>query len=67
VEGAVVAVGGGMPKHHHGYPTRPRVEPAPGGGYVIRGMKFSMRGWWELKLDIQSPAGPDRVTFNVVL
>jgi hypothetical protein len=68
VEGAIVSVGGGMPKHHHGYPTRPVVEAAPGGGgYVIRGMKFSMRGWWELKLAIQSPAGPDQVTFNVVL
>ena len=67
VEGAVVAVGGGMPQHHHGYPTKPIVEAAPDGGYVIRGMKFSMRGWWELKLSIQSPAGPDQVTFNVML
>jgi hypothetical protein len=67
VEDAVVLVGGGMPQHHHGYPTKPTVEAAPGGGYVIRGMKFSMRGWWELKLKIQSPAGADQVTFNVVL
>ncbi len=67
VQSAIIVVGGGMPEHGHGYPTTPRAEPVPGGGYLIRGMKFSMRGWWELRLDIRSAAGPDRVTFNVVI
>ena len=67
VEAAIIAVDGGMPEHGHGYPTKPKVEAAPEGGYLIRGMKFSMRGWWELKLSIQSPAGADQITFNLVV
>ena len=30
-------------------------------------MKFSMTGWWELKLAIDGPQGADRVTFNTVV
>jgi hypothetical protein len=30
-------------------------------------MKFSMTGWWEVKLDIQGPQGSDQVTFNTVV
>jgi hypothetical protein len=33
----------------------------------MEGMKFSMTGWWEIKLAIQGPAGDDRVTFNTVV
>lgn len=67
VEGAVIAFDGGMPEHGHGYPTKPKVEALPGGRYVIRGVKFSMRGWWEMKLSIHAPAGGDTVTFNTVI
>ena len=65
VENAVVTVGGGMPLHMHGYPTRPTVERAAGGGYLIRNMEFSMRGWWRLKLNIVSAQGQDHVTFDL--
>jgi hypothetical protein len=37
------------------------------GTYVIEGMKFSMTGWWEIKLAIDSPEGIDQVTFNTVV
>jgi hypothetical protein len=30
-------------------------------------MKFSMTGWWEVKLGIQGPQGADKVTFNTVV
>ena len=30
-------------------------------------MKFSMTGWWEIKLAIDSPEGADKVTFNTVV
>jgi hypothetical protein len=30
-------------------------------------MKFSMTGWWEVKLAVDAPQGPDKVTFNVVV
>jgi hypothetical protein len=69
VSGAVLIVDGGMPEHGHGLPTAPRAEAggAPG-DYVIKGMKFSMTGWWVLKLDVRAPDGrADKITFNVVL
>jgi hypothetical protein len=68
VEDATIAVDGGMPEHSHGLPTQPRVKRHLGGGvYEIEGLRFSMGGWWELKLAIESPAGADRVTFNLAL
>jgi hypothetical protein len=68
VHGATFAVDGGMPQHGHGLPTRPRVtREVADGTYALDGMKFSMTGWWEVKLDIQGPQGADKVTFNTVV
>ena len=68
VDGASIAVGGGMPQHGHGLPTQPRVTKALGGGvYVIEGVRFNMGGWWEFKLAIAGNAGTDVVTFNLAL
>jgi uncharacterized GH25 family protein len=68
VTGATIAVSGGMPQHHHGFPTQPRVTKELGDGrYLIEGMKFSMSGWWEIKLKIDGAQGSDNATFNVVL
>jgi hypothetical protein len=69
IDGAVIKVDGGMPEHGHGLPTAPRAAAAGiPGDYVISGMKFSMTGWWVLKLDVQAPDGrTDKVTFNIVL
>lgn len=68
VSGAKFEVDGGMPQHGHGFPTHPRVTRELGNGrYLLEGMKFSMPGWWELKLKIASTAGTDNVTFNTVI
>ena len=68
VHGARFVVGGGMPQHGHGLPTQPRVtREIDDGVYALDGMKFSMTGWWEVKLDIDSPEGVDKVTFNTVV
>ena len=65
---ARIRVDGGMPQHGHGLPTRPQVtQEQPVGVYRIEGMKFSMTGWWEIKLAIDGPAGADEVTFNTVV
>lgn len=65
---AQIAVDGGMPQHGHGLPTRPQVTPmAADGTYLLEGMKFSMPGWWEIKLAIQADADSDTVTFNTVV
>lgn len=62
------AVDGGMPQHGHGLPTRPQVtQELADGTYLLEGMKFSMTGWWEIKLAIQSTEGSDKVTFNTVV
>ena len=68
VRGARFGVEGGMPQHGHGFPTKPRVtREVEGGTYLLEGMKFSMTGWWEVKLNIQSPLGQDKVTFNSIV
>ena len=68
VANARIKVDGGMPQHGHGLPTQPQVtRELPDGGYLIEGMKFSMTGWWEIKLAIQAPEGTDRVTFNTMV
>ena len=68
VHGATFGVDGGMPQHGHGLPTQPRVTREIGDGvYALDGMKFSMTGWWEVKLAIQAPQGADKVTFNTVV
>ena len=68
VTGAAIAVGGGMPQHGHGFPTKPRVtRNLENGFYEVGGVRFNMGGWWELKLTITTPAGTDTVTFNLAL
>lgn len=68
VEKAIFYVGGGMPDHGHGFPTRPRVtEQTVAGEYLLEGMKFSMQGRWEIKLGIQVGELFDLVTFNTMV
>jgi YtkA-like len=68
VRNARIAVDGGMPQHGHGLPTRPQVtRELADGTYVMEGMKFSMIGWWEIKLAIQATDGSDTVVFNTVV
>lgn len=68
VSGARFAVDGGMPQHGHGLPTTPRVtRELADGTYLLEGMKFSMTGWWEIRLAITGAEGPDRVTFNTIV
>jgi hypothetical protein len=68
VSNARVAFDGGMPQHGHGFPTKPRVtrELAPG-VYALEGMKFSMLGWWDMRLDIRDGHAADTVVFNVIV
>lgn len=68
VDNAVIRVDGGMPQHGHGLPTKPVAVAGPTTGtYLINGMKFSMDGWWEIKLEITAGDVSDGVTFNLVL
>jgi hypothetical protein len=42
-------------------------QETPAGTYLVEGMKFSMTGWWEIRLAIDGPAGADQVVFNTVV
>lgn len=66
VEGASMTIGGGMPQHGHGLPTRPRMTRAIAAGtYDIEGVRFNMGGWWEFKVTIATDRGEDTITFNL--
>lgn len=53
VSGADITFSGGMPEHDHGLPTRPRItEFFNDGGYLVEGIRFHMRGHWELEISI---------------
>jgi hypothetical protein len=68
VRNARIAVDGGMPQHGHGLPTRPQVtREIAAGTYLMEGMKFSMTGWWEIRLAIQAAEGADTAVFNTVV
>lgn len=68
VNGAHISVDGGMPQHGHGLPTQPRVTRELGDGrYLVEGMKFSMPGWWQIKLKVDGAEGADDVTFNTMV
>lgn len=57
VLGANISVVGGMPAHNHGLPTRPRVTAELGNGrYRLDGLRFHMRGTWELVVTIETAA-----------
>ena len=54
VSGAKISVSGGMPLHNHGLPTNPKVTTDLGRGkYKLEGLRFHMRGYWELIVIIE--------------
>lgn len=65
-DGAEVKVDARMPAHGHGMETAPETEPARGGGYLTRGMKFHMPGEWTVLVQIGGER-PDRVELRRVV
>lgn len=65
---AGVVVDGGMPEHNHGLPTAPRVTEYLGdGNYRVEGMRFHMRGYWEIRVQIEYDGERDSVTIPLTL
>ena len=68
VTDTVIEIDGDMPEHGHGLPTQPEVTQDLGdGNYVVEGMKFSMPGWWTIKLYMRTQDKEESVTFNLLL
>ena len=68
VLGAKIEADGGMPAHDHGLPTRPRVTVELGdGNYRLEGLRFHMRGDWELMLTIEAAGKTDTLVMKVAL
>jgi len=68
VTGAKIVADGGMPTHDHGLPTRPRVTAELGdGAYRLDGLRFHMRGDWEVTLTIDANGVSDTITVNLTL
>jgi hypothetical protein len=68
VEGAEIEVEGGMPNHDHGLPTEPRItEDLGDGNYRLEGMRFHMRGYWEVVIQITTNTGTSTVTLPLQL
>ncbi len=68
ITNAKITVKGGMPKHNHGLPTAPEVsEILEDGNYKIEGMRFHMRGYWEIRVSIDIGTERDSVTIPLNL
>jgi hypothetical protein len=68
VDGAAIAIAGGMPGHGHGLPTQPQVTEELGGGrYRIEGVKLNMVGAWVIEVFVQTSVGRDRVRFDLAI
>lgn len=68
VLGAKIEADGGMPEHDHGLPTRPRVTEELGEGhYRLEGLRFHMRGDWEVTLTIEASGKTDTLVMKVTL
>lgn len=68
VSDATITIDGGMPAHHHGLPTAPRVTEILGPGrYLLEGMKFQMGGTWEVKFQIEADSGKETLTLEFAL
>ena len=68
ISNAQLVVTGGMPEHNHGLPTSPAVTaPLDDGNYKVEGMRFHMRGYWEIRVSIDTGTEHDDVTITLSL
>jgi hypothetical protein len=68
ISGANISLDGDMPEHGHGLPTHPEVTEDFGNGeYTDEGLKFSMPGWWIMKITIKTDDEEDVAAFNLML
>ena len=62
VSGAEITLVGGMPEHDHGLSTKPRITWSQDENYyLVEGIRFHMRGYWELEIKITQGSNMDTV------
>lgn len=62
VSAAEMTLKGGMPEHNHGLPTKPRISASEDEGYyLVEGIRFHMRGHWEIEIKIIQGTNIDTV------
>jgi len=65
---ANITVTGGMPEHNHGLPTAPQVTATlEDGDFKVEGMRFHMRGYWEIRVAIDVGGKRDSVMIPLQL
>lgn len=58
----------GMPAHGHGLPSEPKITRyLENGDFLVEGIRFNMVGLWHIVINVNGPAGPDRVQFELNL
>lgn len=68
ITSATLTLTGGMPEHDHGLPTAPQITEILGDGdYKVEGMRFHMRGKWEIRVFIDTGDERDAVTISLTL
>ncbi len=61
IHGADITIEGGMPEHDHGLPTSPQISARDNNEYLVEGIRFHMRGYWELEIKISTGTDVDTV------
>ena len=60
-----ISVSGGMPLHDHGMQTTPMVAAKNSQSeYQVDGMKFHMRGYWEVTVKIDTGSTTDEIVIG---
>ncbi|OEO28078.1 hypothetical protein VW23_006395 [Devosia insulae DS-56] len=68
IAASALRVDGGMPLHGHGLPSQPSAPQSLGGTlYEVGGIRFSMPGWWVVKVHRATPDGDDIAEFNFLM
>jgi len=67
VTGAEIRLSGGMRAHGHGLPTRPLVQELDAGRYIVKGLKFSMPGAWELQFHVEIDEYAEQIRLDFVI
>jgi len=56
-----------MPAHRHGMNSRPSAKPVGDGRWHAEGFLFHMPGRWQFTIEVDSAAGRERLTRDVVV